>query len=162
MNVATFGGAKQTCLMDHLPKDPAILVSSINMLLRDGEFDSLEQLCQYFHRDESEVKQYLHEHGFVYSEEQKQMRPTGYDAAAIGKDAIESAYCFFRQKLNIYLHSDMEWQKDDIEYAIAQYADRMNPSLLKSLGGGRPGFLHEHSTFADDLQSAVNQLEALI
>ena len=28
--------------MDYLPKDPAILVSSINMLLRDEEFDSLE------------------------------------------------------------------------------------------------------------------------
>ena len=28
--------------MDYLPKDPAILVSSVNMLLRDEEFDSLE------------------------------------------------------------------------------------------------------------------------
>ena len=27
--------------MDHLPKDPAILLSSVNMLLRDKEFDSL-------------------------------------------------------------------------------------------------------------------------
>ena len=26
--------------MDHLPKDPAILVSSVNMLLRDEEFDT--------------------------------------------------------------------------------------------------------------------------
>ena len=31
--------------MDYLPKDPAILVSSVNMLLRDEEFDSLESLC---------------------------------------------------------------------------------------------------------------------
>ena len=46
MNVATFGGAKQTCLMDHLPKDPAILVSSINMLLRDGEGDRVLELGQ--------------------------------------------------------------------------------------------------------------------
>ena len=26
--------------MDYLPKDPAILVSSVNMLLRDEEFDT--------------------------------------------------------------------------------------------------------------------------
>ena len=31
--------------MDYLPKDPAILVSSVNMLLRDEEFDTLEALC---------------------------------------------------------------------------------------------------------------------
>ena len=31
--------------MDYLPKDPAILVSSVNMLLRDEEFDTLESLC---------------------------------------------------------------------------------------------------------------------
>ena len=34
--------------MDYLPKDPAILVSSVNMLLRDEEFDSLESLCNNF------------------------------------------------------------------------------------------------------------------
>ena len=34
--------------MDYLPKDPAILVSSVNMLLRDEEFDSLESLCYAF------------------------------------------------------------------------------------------------------------------
>ena len=33
------------CEMDLLPKDPAILVSSVNMLLRDEEFDTLESLC---------------------------------------------------------------------------------------------------------------------
>ena len=34
--------------MDYLPKDPAILVSSVNMLLRDEEFDTLESLCYNF------------------------------------------------------------------------------------------------------------------
>ena len=34
--------------MDYLPQNPAILVSSINMLLRDEEFDSLESLCYNF------------------------------------------------------------------------------------------------------------------
>ena len=51
--------------MDYLPKDPAILVSSVNMLLREGrsprdyrvsrggepEFDSLESLCYAFSRE---------------------------------------------------------------------------------------------------------------
>ena len=36
--------------MDYLPKDPAILVSSVNMLLRDEEFDTLEALCYNFER----------------------------------------------------------------------------------------------------------------
>ncbi len=65
--------------MDHLPNDPAILVSSINMLLRDEEFDSLEQLCYAFNRDPEEVKTYLAAYGYVYSESQRQMRPEGYD-----------------------------------------------------------------------------------
>lgn len=34
--------------MEYLPKDPAILVSSVNMLLRDEEFDTLESLCYAF------------------------------------------------------------------------------------------------------------------
>ena len=34
--------------MDFLPKDPAILVSSVNMLLRDEEFDTLKALCFAF------------------------------------------------------------------------------------------------------------------
>ena len=41
--------------MDYLPKDPAILVSSVNMLLRDEEFDSLESLCYAFSQELYEV-----------------------------------------------------------------------------------------------------------
>lgn len=66
--------------MDYLPKDPAILVSSVNMLLRDEEFDSLESLCFAFSREPEEIKDYLFERGFVWSERQKQFRPIGYDA----------------------------------------------------------------------------------
>ena len=66
--------------MEHLPQDPFMLVSAINMLLRDGEFDSLEDLCRSFDRDTDEVKSYLSDNGYIYSEEQKQMRPAGYDA----------------------------------------------------------------------------------
>ena len=58
--------------MDYLPKDPAILVSSINMLLRDEEFDTLESLCYNFNVEPDEIKSYLASHGYVYSEEQSQ------------------------------------------------------------------------------------------
>ena len=60
--------------MDHLPNDPFMLVSSINMLLRDGEFDTLESLCSYFDRNLSDVCSLLHEHGFEYSEQEKQFK----------------------------------------------------------------------------------------
>ena len=66
--------------MDHLPKDPEILVSSVNMLLRDEEFDSLESLCYNLQRRcRSRLKAYLHDAGYVYSEEQHQFRPIGFD-----------------------------------------------------------------------------------
>lgn len=65
--------------MEYLPKDPAILVSSINMLLRDEEFDTLESLCINFDREPQELKEYLAAHGFIYSQDQKQFRPEGYD-----------------------------------------------------------------------------------
>ena len=42
--------------MDYLPNDPMMLVSSVNMLLRDGEFDDLETLCAYFDKDMEELK----------------------------------------------------------------------------------------------------------
>ena len=66
--------------MDFLPEDPAILVSSINMLLRDEEFDSLESLCYAFSREPQEIQDYLRDKGYVWSERQKQFRPIGYDA----------------------------------------------------------------------------------
>ena len=55
-----------------------MLVSAVNMLLRDEEFDSLESLCCYFDRDSEEIKKDLQKEGFVYDEEQKQFRPEGY------------------------------------------------------------------------------------
>lgn len=66
--------------MEYLPKDPAILVSSVNMLLRDEEFDSLESLCYAFDREPQEIKDYLVEKGYEWSEQQKQFRPLGYNA----------------------------------------------------------------------------------
>ncbi len=61
--------------MDYLPQDPAMLVSAINMLLRDDEFDTLEDLCGYYDRDVEEMKSYLLSEGYVYHEAQRQMRP---------------------------------------------------------------------------------------
>ena len=77
--------------MDYLPKDPAILVSSVNMLLRDEEFDSLEALCYAFGSEPMEVRNYLFSHGFVWSEEQKQFRPIGYDGATAIEREDDSA-----------------------------------------------------------------------
>ena len=76
--------------MDYLPQDPAILVSSVNMLLRDEEFDTLESLCYAFSREPREVRDYLHSHGFVWSEEQKQFRPIGYDSTDVGGEEDDS------------------------------------------------------------------------
>ena len=45
------------------------------------------------------------------------------DNIQITKDSIEQTYCLLHQKWRIYLHSTMEWQKDDIEYAVAQYVE---------------------------------------
>ena len=66
--------------MDHLPQNTAILVSSVNMLLRDEEFDSLEALCYAFDQEPEQIKDYLCTNGFVWSEGQQQFRPIGYDA----------------------------------------------------------------------------------
>ena len=65
--------------MDYLPKDPALLVPSVNLLFRDEEYDTLEELCYAFSRDSEDIKDYLIESGFVFSEQQNQFRPIGYD-----------------------------------------------------------------------------------
>ena len=59
-----------------------MMVSSINMLLRDDEFDTLESPCDYFDKEPAQVKDYLQEHGYIYSEEQRQFRPADFDKEA--------------------------------------------------------------------------------
>ena len=61
--------------MDHLPQYPAMLVSAVNMLLRDDEFDTLESLCYYFDREPAELQATLLAEGFEYNEQQRQFRP---------------------------------------------------------------------------------------
>ncbi len=58
--------------MDHLPMhDLPMLVSAINFLLRDEEFDTLDQICFHFNVNRKALEQRLAEAGFHYSEEQK-------------------------------------------------------------------------------------------
>ena len=52
--------------MDYLPNEPSMLVSAVNMLLRDGEYETLEDLCGSFDRDVEELKARLAAEGFVY------------------------------------------------------------------------------------------------
>lgn len=61
--------------MDYLPNDPAMLVSAINMLLRDEEFETLEELCDNFDRDVEEIKARLLENGYVYNETLRHIQP---------------------------------------------------------------------------------------
>lgn len=63
--------------MDYLPQNPAILVSTINTMLRDNEYDSLEALCDNFNTDPEHIKAILFEAGYTYNEEQAQFRPVG-------------------------------------------------------------------------------------
>lgn len=75
---------------------------------------------------------------------------------------IETAYAFFHQKERVYAYSNMEWQKDDIEYAISQYVHDMDKQLLALLAKGRADFLECHPRFHEDLKEAVEQLENML
>ena len=93
----------------------------------------------------------------------------------ITKDSIETAYSFLHQKRrstsgrllptgrkNVYIHSSLDWQKDDIEYAIASYADDMSRELYDAISGGRTDFLRDHKRFAEDITQAVERLENML
>ncbi|MBR5706414.1 MAG: hypothetical protein IKX55_02455 [Bacteroidaceae bacterium] len=80
----------------------------------------------------------------------------------ITKDSIETAYAFLHQKLRVYEHSTLDWQKDDIEMIIGDYADQINPELLLQLSDGKTDFLKDHATFQADLTHAVDMLEDAI
>ena len=80
----------------------------------------------------------------------------------ITKDSIETAYSFLHQKQRIYVHSTLDWQKDDIEIAIADYADEMNQELLDAISGGRTDFLKDHKRFMEDINKAVEILEKML
>ena len=78
------------------------------------------------------------------------------------KDSIETAYSFLHQKRNVYIHSSLEWQKDDIEYAIGSYVDEMSPQLYEAISDGRSDFLRDHKRFQEDITKAVVTLEKML
>ena len=78
------------------------------------------------------------------------------------KDSIESAYCFFRQKLRVYEFSLSQTQRDDIEYAISQYVDGMNPALYQLLANGTLHYLLDHTTFEQDMRHAIERLDGMM
>ena len=53
-------------------------------------------------------------------------------------------------------------QKDDIEYAVAQYVESMNKALYTALSAGNDRFLLSHTTFACDMPKAVETLEHMM
>ena len=80
----------------------------------------------------------------------------------ITKDSIETAYSFLHQKRNVYSYSWLDWQKNDIEYAIACYADDMSRELYDAISGGRADFLRDHKRFSEDITQAVERLEEML
>ena len=81
----------------------------------------------------------------------------------ITKDSIETAYSFLHQKQRIYVHSTLDWQKDDIELAISDYANNdMSQELYDAISGGRADFLLDHKRFQEDITKAVEILEKML
>ena len=93
----------------------------------------------------------------------------------ITKDSIETAYSFLHQKQRIYVlaslrwqaskaraHSTLDWQKDDIELAISDYANDMSRELYDAISNGRADFLRDHKRFQEDITKAVEILEKML
>ena len=80
----------------------------------------------------------------------------------ITKDSIETAYSFLHQKQRVYVYSTLNWQKDDIERAIASYVDDMSKELYDTISGGRADFLRDHKQFQEDITLAVEKLEKML
>lgn len=60
--------------MDHLPlKDIPMLVSCINSLLRDEEFDNLDQICFCFGVEREEMDRILDSGGYAYRPEKNKL-----------------------------------------------------------------------------------------
>ena len=80
----------------------------------------------------------------------------------ITRDSIETAYSFLHQKRNVYIHSTIDWQKDDIEYAISTYVDDMSQELYEAISDGRADFLRDHKRFEEDITIATERLEEML
>jgi hypothetical protein len=80
----------------------------------------------------------------------------------ITHDSIEAAYCFFHQKWRVYERSHSDVQRDDIEYAIANYTSQMSPELYRLLADGQKDYLNDHSTFSRQMPEAIDRLEKML
>lgn len=78
------------------------------------------------------------------------------------RHSIETAYSFFHQKLRVYAHSSLPWQRDDIELAVGDYAQTMDTELYAQLAQGDPTFLRDHTHFDKHLAQAVATLEHML
>ena len=88
--------------------------------------------------------------------------PSREPGRALLKDSIETAYSFLHQKRNVYVRSSLDWQKDDIEYAIASFVDDMSQELYAAISNGRAEFLRDHKTFQEEISFAVERLEKML
>jgi len=61
----------------------------------------------------------------------------------------------FHQELKVYEHSTSEKEMDHIEDTIADYANSMSKELFAEISHGNAAFLHEHTTFQEDLKKSV-------
>jgi len=80
----------------------------------------------------------------------------------ISKESLETAYCFLHQKQRVFQYSTMDWQKDDIEVAIASYVEDMNPQLYALLSEGKSDYLLNHRRFGEDMIHGVEILEQML
>lgn len=121
---------------------------------------------QYINKGENINKgETLGKEGFTHfgdSTNQASCSQSSISQSSISQDSIESAYCFIHQKLRVYEFSTNPTQRDDIEYAISQYVDGMNPHLYQKLAAGRDGFLLDHVSFEQDMRKAQEQLEKMM
>ena len=57
-----------------LPEDPYMLLSLINMKLRDGDYENFEDLCLHLGVDAQQIAEKLKSAGFEYIPSQNQFR----------------------------------------------------------------------------------------
>ena len=58
----------------NIPKDPVMLMSMVNMKMRDGGYDSLDDLCKELGIEENELVEQLGKAGFDWMAGIKQFR----------------------------------------------------------------------------------------
>ena len=60
-------------MFNKIPQDPMMLVSFVNMKLRN-EYSSLDELCSDLNLNKNEIIEIVLKGGFEYSQEEKQFR----------------------------------------------------------------------------------------